>query len=437
MWHQNLMGRSAWATLFALSVVLAAVVVPGTTAQAQGGEVITYGTSVIGNITAEMPFAIYSLNMNAGDMMSVVVVGLAPDMLPAVGMVGADQRPIANSADDPFSAAGDRLARLDYRATQTGSYSLIVTNSNNTPGQFVLILDGRPTPAGTALSPDATETASLLPDSAPLIYTFQAPSTGNLLLSLNTTTPGFSFMARVYDGRGQLIARLAGVDLRGAGLDIGPGSGQYVVEVGALTSDLPGSVQISLAPGGAGVVAPGSPIPVATATPSVCQVTSSNRVNVRTGPSTAYPAFGALLPGSSLNVIGRNYAATWYVVNYSGQQGWVSGSVVEIGGPCDALPFVPDPPLPATPTPMPTATPAAPSVSFTSTIADGAIYPPGTCFTFFWHVQNVREVYFDGQGVSGQGQREACPTASRSYVLRVVYLDGTIQDFPIPVTISP
>jgi len=49
----------------------------------------------------------------------------------------------------------------------------------------------------------------------------------------------------------------------------------------------------------------------------------------------------------------------------------------------------------------------------------------------------VREVYFDGQGVSGQGQREACPTASRSYVLRVVYLDGTIQDFPIPVTISP
>ncbi len=433
MWHQNLVRKIVWTTLVTLTVVLAAVTAPGAPAQAQAGEVITYGTSVIGTLTAEMPFAIYSLSMNAGDMMSVVVVGLAPDMFPAIGMVSADQRPIANSADDPFSAASDRLARLDYRATQTGSYSLIVTNVNNTPGQFVLILDGHPAPIGTALAPGATETASLLPGSAPLIYTFQAPATGNLLLSLSSTTPGFSFLARVYDGRGQLIARLAGLDLRGVSLDIGPGSGDYVVEVGALTADLPGTVQIGLGPGGGGVVVPG----FATPTPSVCQVTSANRVNVRSGPSTDYPAFGSLFPGTSLNVIGRNYASTWFVVNYNGQQGWVSGSVVEIGGPCDALPFVPDPPLPATPTPLPTSTPAAPFVSFTSTIADGVTYPPGTCFTFFWNVQNVREVYFDGQGVSGQGQREVCPTASRSYVLRVVYLDGKVQDFPIPVTISP
>lgn len=423
----------------ALIVALVSALVLGGTAQAQGGETITYGTSWVGNLTAETPFAIYNLNMNAGEIMSLVVLGLSPELLPEVDLVGPDQQAIATSADSPLSAPGGHYARLDYRATQTGSHTVRVTSTNNATGQFVLTLDGRPTPLAAFLSPNTVETVNLPPGSAPVVYGFQPASNSNLVLNLSTSTPEFSFLARVYDGRGHLIATLAGMDVRGVSLDIGPGTGQYVIEVGALTPDVQGTVQIGLTPGGAqqpGDVTIASPVPVVTATPSVCQVTSANRVNVRTGPGTAYEAFGALVPDSSLNVVGRNNMTTWYVVDYFGRQGWVSASVVEIGGPCGALPFVPDPPLPATPTPLPTATSTAPTVSFTSTVGDGVTYPPGTCFTFYWNVTNVREVYFDGRGVSGQSQREVCPTASRSYVLRVVYPDGRTQDFAIPVSIS-
>ncbi len=434
MRYINHAGYRKWAGYLALLITLIALVMLGGTVQAQGGEAIVYGTSLVGDLTAEMPFAIYTVTMNAGDMMSVVVVGLTPDMTPAIGMVGPDQLPVSQTDE----SASTRLARLEHRAIQGGNYTLIVTNTSNTVGQFVLAIDGRPTPEATPLSLDSPQTINLPPNAAPAVFTFQASGQSNLLLSLNTSTPNFGFLARVYDGRGHLAARLAGMDLRGAGLDIAPGNGQYIVEIGALSPDVQGTVQISLAPGAPGqVVGPATSAPVATATPTVCQVRSNNRVNVRSGPSTAYPAFGSLMPDTSLNVVGRNSVTSWYVVDFSGRQGWVSASVVEIGGPCGALPFVPDPPLPVTPTPVPTETPTAPTVSFTSTVGDGITYPSGTCFTFYWTVTNIREVYFDGQGVTGQGQREACPTASRSYVLRVIYHDGSSRDFAIPVSISP
>ncbi len=436
MWNKKHAAKSAGAIRAALLVVLVALLALGGSAQAQSGESITYGTSIVGNLTADMPFAIYNLTMNAGDMMSVVVAGLTPEMSPSIGMVGPDQLPIAEGSTDALSPAGSHLARLSHRATQTGSHTLIVTNVNNTGGQFVLVLDGGPAPLGMPLALNAPQTISLPLNAAPAVYSFQPSPASNLVLGINTTTPGFSFLARVFDGRGHLVANLAGVDVRGVTLDIGPGSGQYLVEVGALTPNMQGTLQIGLVAGGAEpVVIP--QVPAITATPSICQATGANRVNVRSGPGTAYPAFGSLLPDSSLPVVGRSSTTSWYVVDYGGRQGWVSGSVVQVGGPCGALPFVPDPPLPVTPTPIPTATPTTPVVNFTSTIADGATYPAGTCFTFYWSVANVREVYFDGQGVSGVGQREACPAASRAYVLRVIYPDGSSRDFPIYVTITP
>ncbi|MBN2469550.1 MAG: SH3 domain-containing protein [Anaerolineae bacterium] len=438
MQHRTYIRKKGWVALLALIIALLPVTILGGTAQAQGGETITYGTGLVGDLTAETPFAIYSVNMNSGDMVSVVVAGLTPDMAPAIGMVGPDQRPIAQSEADPLGAASGRLARLDHRATQAGNYTLIITNANSTAGQFALVLDGRPTPAGTTIPPGAEETVNLLPGAAPVVYGFQPSTESNLVLSLNTDTPGFSFVARVFDWRGHLVARLAGMDLRGALLNIGPGSssGQYLVEIAPLNPDVQGAVQVGLAVGSAAQAGGGTTTTVITPTPSVCQVRSNNRVNVRSGPSTDYPSFGSLMPDTSLNVVGRNNITSWYVVDYSGRQGWVAASVVEIGGPCGTLPFVADPPLPATPTPVPTTTPTAPSISFTSTVGDGMTYPPGTCFTFYWTVSNIREVYFDGDGVSGQGQRERCPNSSRSYVLRVVYLDGSSREFAIPVSIS-
>ena len=118
----------------------------GRFAWAQGGETLTYGSNIVGNTTAEIPYAIYAINMNAGDTISLLVAGLTPDMLPSVSMVGPTQNPLAVSEADPFSPAGSHRTRIDYRADQTGGYTIIVTNLNGTPGQFLLMLDGQRRP---------------------------------------------------------------------------------------------------------------------------------------------------------------------------------------------------------------------------------------------------------------------------------------------------
>jgi hypothetical protein len=65
----------------------------------------SYGSSVTGSLTANAPFVIYSFGANAGDLISVVIAGLTPDMQPTANLLGADQRQVAISTGDPFSGA--------------------------------------------------------------------------------------------------------------------------------------------------------------------------------------------------------------------------------------------------------------------------------------------------------------------------------------------
>ena len=63
----------------------------------------------------------------------------------------------------------------------------------------------------------------------------------------------------------------------------------------------------------------------------------------------------------------------------------------------------------------------AASVAFS---ADDAAIAEGDCTRLRWEVENVREVYLDGAGVVGLGDLEVCPTATTSYELEVIRLDG-------------
>ena len=440
MGHHKSSWTPTWGAALALCLALILLVAsPGAALAQSGGESITYGSSVIGSLTAESPFVIYTFNANAGDLISLVLAGLAPEVVPEASLLGPDQRQLGLSSNDPFSPSGN-LTRLDYRIMQGGIHSLIVNNLNQTPGEFLLMLNGRPGGQATGIAVGSTQTANLPPNTASGLFSFPASPDGTLTLSLSTSTPGFSFLARVYDANGNLIAGLAGEALRGASLNVGPGSGEYLVEIGSQTPNVQGAIQVALTQGSASQPVTG-PVsteePAEPPTPSVCQASSTLNVNVRSGPSTDYPAFGSLAAGTALTVVGRNGTTTWYVVDYNGRQGWVANSVVQISGPCGALPFVADPPLPATATPQPTATPSGPTVDFRSTVGDGVTYPSGTCFTFYWTVTNVQAVFFDGVGVAGSGQQEKCPTTSRNYTLRVTYNDGSIHEFSIPVGITP
>jgi hypothetical protein len=105
-----------------------------------------------------------------------------------------------------------------------------------------------------------------------------------------------------------------------------------------------------------------------------CSVASSQgaAINVRSGPSTSFPAIAQLPNNQVALVIGRLPDGSWYQVNYSGLTGWISGSVVIVGGLCGSIPNVTPTPIPPNVTvtlipsltPSPTAT-TAPTATLT------------------------------------------------------------------------
>ncbi len=88
---------------------------------------------------------------------------------------------------------------------------------------------------------------------------------------------------------------------------------------------------------------------------------------------------------------------------------------------------------PPTPTPKPTSPPAnAPVVDFR---ADATTIPAGGCTWLRWDVENVREVYLDGEGVVGHGSRQVCPTATTTYRLKIIRLDGGVEIYEVTVKV--
>jgi hypothetical protein len=68
--------------------------------------------------------------------------------------------------------------------------------------------------------------------------------------------------------------------------------------------------------------------------------------------------------------------------------------------------------------------------------ADADTLASGDCTRLRWQVDDVREVYLDGEGVAGHDQRQVCPTETTRYELKVVRLDTTetVQTVEIHVT---
>jgi hypothetical protein len=102
----------------------------------------------------------------------------------------------------------------------------------------------------------------------------------------------------------------------------------------------------------------------------------------------------------------------------------------------------PSGPMPPTPTrrprpqltpdlsPTPTAS-VVPTATSTRQVgsqefwADSYSLAPGDCTNLHWNVQNVTEVYLDGQPVTGAESRRVCPTQPTTYVLRTVATTGS------------
>ena len=230
--------------LCAVLILLAAL--PGAIL-AQGS--LTYGSMVTGSLTAEARYVIYAFQANEGDQITVSAMGVSPGMQPGISLRGPDDRLLAASIGDPFSAEDGRTARVSHRAATTGGYSLLIYSTAGTPGDFVLALSGRPSEASSALALDVPTTINILPGAAPLRYSFTAPQSGQLTLTLSTDTRFFAFMARVYGPDGSLVAGLAGQALAAASLSVDPGTGFYEIAVSGLDPETQGAVKLLLTAG--------------------------------------------------------------------------------------------------------------------------------------------------------------------------------------------
>ena len=207
---------------------------------------------------------------------------------------------------------------------------------------------------------------------------------------------------------------------------------------------------------------PATPSPTVPTAPTLKTLTD---LNVRTGPGLEYDLIGLLPVGSSAELTGRSEDQQWWQIRFAPAAngvGWVSAdpaysSTVNTGG----LPVVPAPPSPTpspTPTGTPTETPTATPVpaTFTPTLTPTPTSTPtstgeptviqfnvspttiqgGECVTINWYVTGVREIYFQGDGVTGTGNLVDCPHETETYVLRVVLMDGSERREERTVTVE-
>lgn len=104
-----------------------------------------------------------------------------------------------------------------------------------------------------------------------------------------------------------------------------------------------------------------TPLMEATSSPTVAPTSSppeavvqADRLNVRSGPGTAYARIGQLEQGSQVEIMGRNEEGTWWQIAYPAGEdglGWVSAEYIETDIEMAETPIVEAPAPPPTPAP--------------------------------------------------------------------------------------
>jgi len=246
-------------------VVVTALVaaLPGHT-QAQIGGTISYGSSVVGTLSATTQSLTYSFNGGAGDLVTVEALGLTSGLDPTVTLLGPDQQIVTTSSDDRY-LTGNPDVYLSLFLPAAGPYSLVVSSQNATIGDFLLQLRGQPPGSTTPLAYDTPLSVPLSPDAAQHTYHFDTACPTTLTVD-NQAAPDFAFVVRVRNAQGKVFALLRGPNKLEDRVMLPDQSGRYLLEVlsedpaatGAITLTITCAEQapecVSTAPGGAGVV---------------------------------------------------------------------------------------------------------------------------------------------------------------------------------------
>lgn len=149
------------------------------------------------------------------------------------------------------------------------------------------------------------------------------------------------------------------------------------------------------------------------------------------------PVDGQVAPGETYDfwvdlvapIVPGEYVGQWSMRNNN--SGLLFGDQVSVAVEVLGVP---------TPTPLPTQTPI-PGVAFG---ASPEVIQQGQCSNLTWSTQNVQAVYlyeqgedWQANGVEGSGSQTVCPSATKTYELRVVLNDNSVEIRQVTVFVVP
>lgn len=336
---------------------------------------IAYDTAIFGSTNAQTPIVIHTFSGSAGDVIHINVTGLSPGFSPLLTLLSPTQQQLALAGADDADPARAAVSR---RLTETGLHSLLISSASGTPGDFVLQLGARPALPSATLAPGSSTLADFPAGAGAQLYSFFADPNAPTQLTISAQPETFPFVGEIYNEQGEIIGQI-GAGIQSAVLIFEAGDGFYEVLLTPSDPAAAGGVLLILGAGSA-PAAPAAPTTAAPAAPvstqevtsggGACAIFAGGRVNVRSGPGTSYNVIGQINAGTTLAVTGVNPTGDWYQVDYSGQAGWVSLTVVQVSGACGGLPVVQNgqaPGLTATTTTTTTVTVTATGTQFTAT----------------------------------------------------------------------
>jgi hypothetical protein len=226
-------------------LLLALVVAPLPGAAAQSGGQVTYGARIYGTLDAATPTVSYSFLAATGDFAAVTVDSWTGTLDARLTLIAPNGQVLAESAQNTL--AGDPLgASLTATLPDAGVY-VVLLDGDDTTGDYLFMLDGRPEAAATELVYGQRVTVTVASDAPTQSFRFEAGDCPTTLI-VDQPTEGepftFPYIVRLRDARGHAVAQLRGGSSLADWTTIPPRSGRYEVEVLAADPSLSGAVDL-------------------------------------------------------------------------------------------------------------------------------------------------------------------------------------------------
>lgn len=397
-----------------LFAILMCLVLVGSVS-AQGSATINIGENKAAELTAALPSLTFAVNIPSPQVLTVQALSLTAGFAPTVRVANASGVIMQTLSN----VGGQTVVAAPVNFTAAGLYRIEVSSSSGGLGQFILsVQPGQSLQPPQPLILGQPVFAEVDPQTALRAYSFTGVLDEILLLTLRSDLPNSGPIVTLKDAEtGETLvqngSRLIGlryrlpalvgiyrVEVMHSGsassepfvicLETESGSTRCPVDA-AIGQNAPTATPTLIPPSPTIAAATFEPVQIPPGGPCAVASASGATINIRSGPSTNDSIIGRLGPTVIAPVIGRLGDNTWFQINLNGVIGFVSATVVRIGGNCGGVPIVVMTPTPttaatftpsatptgttsATPTNTPTSTPTTPAPMATLNFSLPAVY---------------------------------------------------------------